>query len=256
MTRASFQTGPGGLAAPNGRRATSSNATNELGGSHQLVNDFCWVIQQIQYQLGLLNNLKSKSVPVPTNPASLSRFQVPSPVPPPSPDSHANLQPTSKNKATSPTDVMKHHLLKDVSVFPSNQTNPTKEDPQAFETLTMPAVPNHFIGSRSDEQPLNQEYSPAVNNSPAQKQVQISKQPQPQIIEQDIISCQSATSNPQMKPDKPNPDPRTFPSYELGSQSHNPSPENFPSTQSKILGTLSPVPNNAFSTPKVPVIKY
>ncbi|KAJ9077149.1 hypothetical protein DSO57_1019461 [Entomophthora muscae] len=177
MTRASLQTGPGGLAAPNGSRATSSNAKNELGGSHQLVNDFCWVIQQIQYQLGLLNNLKNKSVPVPTN--SASRFKVPSPVPPSSPDSLANLQPTSKNNATSLTDVMKHHLLEDVPVFPSNKTNPAKEDPQAFETLTMPAVSNHFIGSRSDEQPLNQEYSPAVNNSPAQKQARIAKQSQP-----------------------------------------------------------------------------
>ncbi|KAJ9085543.1 hypothetical protein DSO57_1012782 [Entomophthora muscae] len=215
MTRASLQTGPGGLAAPNSSRATSSSATNELGGSHQLVNDFFWVIQQIQYQLGLLNNLESKSVPVPINSASLSKFKVPSPVPSPSPDSPANLQPTSKNNATSPTDVMKHHLLEDVPGFPSNQTNPAKEDPQAFETLTMPAVSNHFIGSRSDEQPLNQEYSPAVNNSPAQKQVQIAKQPQ--IIEQDIISHQSAFSNPQMKPDEPNPDPRTSPSHELSS---------------------------------------
>ncbi|KAJ9077168.1 hypothetical protein DSO57_1019326 [Entomophthora muscae] len=162
MTRASLQTGPGGLAAPNSSGATSSNATNELGGSHQL---------QIQYQLGLLNNLKSKSVPVPTKPTSFSRFQVPSSVSPPSPDSHANLQSISQNKATSPTDVMKHHLLEDVPVFPSNQTNPTKKDPQAFETLIMPAVSNHFIGSRSDEQPLNQEYSPAANNSPTQKQV-------------------------------------------------------------------------------------
>ncbi|KAJ9074369.1 hypothetical protein DSO57_1007217 [Entomophthora muscae] len=148
MTRASLETGPGGLAAPNSSRATSSNATNELGGSHQL----------IQYQLGLLNNLKSKSVPVSTHSASLSRFKVPAPVPPLSPDSLANLQPTSKNNATSPTDVMKHHLLEDVPVFPSNQTNPAKEDPQAFETLTMPSVSNHFIGSRSDEQPLNQEF--------------------------------------------------------------------------------------------------
>ncbi|KAJ9080720.1 hypothetical protein DSO57_1022002 [Entomophthora muscae] len=171
MTRASLQTGPGGLAALNSSRATSSNATNELGGSHQLVNDFCWVIQQIQYQLGLLNNLKSKSVPVLTNSASLSKFKVPSPVSFPSPDSLANLQPTSKNNATSPTDVMKHHLLEDVPVFPSNQKNPAKEDPKAFETLTMPAVFNHFIRSRSYEQPLNQEYSPVVKNSPAQKQV-------------------------------------------------------------------------------------
>ncbi|KAJ9065770.1 hypothetical protein DSO57_1016167 [Entomophthora muscae] len=175
MTRASLQTDPGGLAAPNSSRATSSNATYELGGSHQLANEFYWVIQQIQYQLGLLDNLKSKSVPVPTHPASLNKTKVPSPVPPPSPDSLANLQPTSKNNATSPTDVMKHHLLEDVQVFPSNQTNLTKEDPQAFETLTMPAVSNHFIGSSSEEQPLNQEYSPAVKNSPAQKQVQIAK---------------------------------------------------------------------------------
>ncbi|KAJ9088337.1 hypothetical protein DSO57_1024158 [Entomophthora muscae] len=255
MTRASSQTGPGGLAAPNGSRATSSNATNELGGSHQLLIDFCWVIQQIQYQLGLLNNLESKSVPVPTKPTSFSRSQVPSPVPPPSPDSNANLQPTSQSKATSPTDVMKPHLLKDVPVLPSNQSNPTKEDPQAFETLTMPAVSNHFIGSRSDEQPLNQEYSPTVKNSPAQKQAQIDKQPQPQINKQDIISRQSATSNSQMKPDEPNPDPGTAPSHELGSQSHNPSTANFPSTQSKILGTLSPVPKDDLSTPKVPVTK-
>ncbi|KAJ9088819.1 hypothetical protein DSO57_1019255, partial [Entomophthora muscae] len=169
----------GELAAPNGSRATSFNATNELGGSHQLVNDFCWVIQQIQYQLGLLNNSKNKSFPVPTNSASLSRFKAPFPVSPPSPDSLANLQPISKNNATSPTDVMKHHLLEDVPGFPFNQTNPAKEDPQAFETLTMPAVSNHFIGSRSDEQPLNQEYSPAVKNSPAQNHAQISKQPQP-----------------------------------------------------------------------------
>ncbi|KAJ9057626.1 hypothetical protein DSO57_1020619 [Entomophthora muscae] len=97
MTRASLQTGPGGLAAPNVSRATSSNATNELGGSHQLVNDFCWVIQQIQYQLGLLNNLE-----IPNKSASLSKIKVPSPVPSPSPDSLANLQPTSKNNATSP----------------------------------------------------------------------------------------------------------------------------------------------------------
>ncbi|KAJ9088694.1 hypothetical protein DSO57_1020604 [Entomophthora muscae] len=252
------QTGPGGLAAPNSSGATSSNATNELGGSHQLVNEFCWVIQQIQYQLGLLNNLESKSVPVPTKSASLSKPKVPSPFPSPSPDSLANLQPTSKNNATSPTDVIKHHLLEDVSVFPSNQTNPAKEDPQAFETLTMPTVSNHFIGSRSDEQPLSQEYSPAVNNSPAQKQVQIARQPQPQIIEQVIISCQSASrnlTNPQMKPDEPNPDPRAFHIHELSSQYHNPSPENFPSTQSKILGTISPVPKSAFPIPKVPVTK-
>ncbi|KAJ9081221.1 hypothetical protein DSO57_1017065 [Entomophthora muscae] len=116
MTRASLQTGPGGLAAPNGCRATSSNAINEL-------------------------------VPVPNNATSFSKTKVPSPVPPPSPDSLANLQPASKNNATSPTDVMKHHLLEDVPVFPSNQTNPTKEDPQALETLTMPAFSNHFIGS-------------------------------------------------------------------------------------------------------------
>ncbi|KAJ9059991.1 hypothetical protein DSO57_1035673 [Entomophthora muscae] len=255
MTRASLKTGPGGLAAPNGSRATSSNATYELGGSQQLVNDFSWGIQQIQYQLGLLNNLKSKSFLFPTNSASLNKTKVPSPVLPPSPDSLANLQSTSKNNATSPTDVMKHHLLEDVPVFPSNQTNPTKEDSQAFETITISAVSNHFIGSSSEEQPLNQEYSPAVNNSPAQKQVQIAKQPQPQIIEQDIISRQSATSNPQMKPDEPNPDPRTFPSHELGSQSHNQSPQKFLSTQSKILVTLSPVPKNAFSTPKVPLTK-
>ncbi|KAJ9081527.1 hypothetical protein DSO57_1013875 [Entomophthora muscae] len=159
-----------GLAAPNGSGAISSNATNELGGSHQLINEFCW------YQLGLLNNLKSKSVPVPKNPASFSRFQVLFPVLPPSPDSHDNLQLISHNKATLPTDVMKHHLMEDVPVFSSNQTNPTKEDPQAFETLTMPAVFNHSIGSKSDEHPLNQEYSPAINNSPAQKQVQIANQ--------------------------------------------------------------------------------
>ncbi|KAJ9090561.1 hypothetical protein DSO57_1001015 [Entomophthora muscae] len=177
MNRASLQTGPGGLAAPNSSRATSSNATNELGGSHQLVNDFCWVIQQIQYQLGLLNNLE---------------------------------------------------------------------------------ISNHFIGSRSDEQPLSQEYSPSVNNSPAQKQFLIAKQPHPQKIEQDIINCQSASSNltnPQMKPDEPNPDPRAFSSHELSSQSHNPSPGNFPSTQSKIIGSISPVPKNAFPIPKVPVTK-
>ncbi|KAJ9053125.1 hypothetical protein DSO57_1027383 [Entomophthora muscae] len=179
MTRASLQTGPGGLAAPNSCRATSSNAINELGGSHQLFNFFCWVIQQIQYQLGLLNSLENNSVPVPNNATSFSKTKVPSPVPPPSPDSLANLQPTPNNNATSPTDVMKHHLLENVPAFPSNQTNPTKEDPQALETLTMPAVSNHFIGSSSEEQPLNQEYSPAVNNSPAQKQVQIAKQPQP-----------------------------------------------------------------------------
>ncbi|KAJ9055396.1 hypothetical protein DSO57_1004258 [Entomophthora muscae] len=258
MIRASLQTGPEGLVAPNGRRAISSNSTNELGGSHQLVNDFCWVIQQIQYQLGLLNNLENKTVPVPTNSANLSKFKVPSPVPSPSPDSLANLQLTFKNNTTLPTDVMKHYLLEDVPVFSSNQTNSAKKDPQAFETLTMPAVSNHFIGSRSDEQPLNQEYSPAINNSPAQKQVQIAEQPQPQIIEQVIISRQSAFSNPtnpQMKPDEPNPDPRAFPSHELSSQSHNPSPENFPSTKSKILGTLSPIPKNAFPIPKVPVTK-
>ncbi|KAJ9072290.1 hypothetical protein DSO57_1029215 [Entomophthora muscae] len=171
MTRASLQTGPGGLAAPNGCRATSSNAINELGGSHQLFNNFCWVIQQIQYQLVLLNNFKNNSVPVPNNATSFSKTKVPSPVPPLSPDSLANLQPASKNNATLPTDVMKHYLLEDVPVFPSNQTNLTKEDPQALETLIMPAVSNHFIGSSSEEQPLNQEYSPAVNNSPAQKQI-------------------------------------------------------------------------------------
>ncbi|KAJ9058302.1 hypothetical protein DSO57_1013787 [Entomophthora muscae] len=255
MTRASLQTGPGGLAAPNGCRATSSNSISELGGSNQLFNNFYWVIQLIQYQLGLLNNLENNSVPVPNNATSFSKTKVPSPVPPPSPDSLANLQPASKNNTTSPNDVMKHHLLEDVPVFPSNQTNSTKEDPQALKILKMPAVSNHLIGSSSEDQPLNQEYSPAVNNFPVQKQIQIDKQPQPQIIEKDIISRQSATSNPQMKPAEPNPETRTFPSHELGSQSHNPSPENFPSTQSKILGTLSPVPKNAFSTPKVPVTK-
>ncbi|KAJ9061667.1 hypothetical protein DSO57_1018355 [Entomophthora muscae] len=233
MTRASLQTGPGGLAAPNSSRATSSNAINELGGSHQLVNIFCWVIQQIQYQLGLLNNLESKSVP---NNATSLKFKVSSPVPSPSSESHSNLQPTSNNKATSPTNM--HHF-----------SLPIKQ------TLTMPVVSNHFIGSRSDKQPLNQEYSLAVNNSPAQKQAQISKQPQPQIIEQDIISRQSAACDPQMKPDGPNPEPRASPSHELSSQSHNPSPENFPSTQSKILGTLSPVPKNALPIPKIPVPK-
>ncbi|KAJ9074116.1 hypothetical protein DSO57_1009443 [Entomophthora muscae] len=247
ITRASSRTGPGGLAAPNGSGATSSNAKNELGGSQPLINDICWVIHQIQYQLDLLNNLEIKSFDY--------KIRNPVPVPSFSPDLPATLKPTHKFNATSPTDVIKHHLMEDVPVSPPNQTNPVKEDPQAFETPTMPAVSNHFIGSRSDEQPLNQEYSPAVNNSPAQKHAQIAKQLQPQIIEQDIISRQSATSNLQMKPDGPNPKPRTSPSHELSSQSHNPSPENFPSTQSKVLGTLSPVPKNAFPIPKVPVPK-
>ncbi|KAJ9050269.1 hypothetical protein DSO57_1016068 [Entomophthora muscae] len=246
MTRASLQTGPGGLAAPNSSRAASSNATNELGGSHQLVNGFFWVIQQIQYQLGLLNNLESKSVPVPTNSASLRKFKVPSPVPSPSPDSLANLQPTSKNNATSPTDVINIICWKIYQFsLPIKQT--------LLKKIPKPLKSSQCL--QSDEQPLNQEYSPAVNNSPAQKQVQIAKQPHPQIIEQDIISHQSAVSNPQMKPDEPNPDPRTFPRHELGRQSHNPSPENFPSTQSKILGTLSPVSNNTFPISKVPVTK-
>ncbi|KAJ9071570.1 hypothetical protein DSO57_1035655 [Entomophthora muscae] len=214
-TRASLQTGPGGLAAPNGSRATSSNATNELGGSHQLINDYCW--------------------------SSCS-----------SPDPHATLQPTHKFNATSPTDVMKHHLMEDVPVSPSNQTNPVKEDPQAFETLTMPETANCFIGSRSDEQPLSQKFAPD-NNSPTQKQVQTAKQPQPQMIKQNIISRQSTFSNMtnhQMKPDKPNPDPRAFPIHELSNQSPNPSPENFLSTQSKILGTTFPVLKNSSPFPK------
>ncbi|KAJ9050523.1 hypothetical protein DSO57_1013760 [Entomophthora muscae] len=114
-TRASSQTGPGGLAAPNGSRATSSYTINDLGGSQPTMNDFCWVVQQIQYQLGLLNNLASKSVPVPT---SSPENKAPVPIPPSS----------LKFNITSPTDVMKHHLQEDVSVSPANQINPVRED--------------------------------------------------------------------------------------------------------------------------------
>ncbi|KAJ9055559.1 hypothetical protein DSO57_1002850 [Entomophthora muscae] len=189
-TRASLLTGPGGLAAPNSSRATSSNATNELGGSQHEINDFCWVIQQIQYQLGLLNNLSNKSVQVPILPTS------PTPVLSPSHDSHATLQPIPKFNATSPTDVMKNHLQEDVPASPSNQINPVEEDSQAIENPTMPAVSNCFIGSRTEKKPLSQEYSPEDDNPPTQKQVQTAKQPQPQMIELGIISHQSASSNP------------------------------------------------------------
>ncbi|KAJ9055306.1 hypothetical protein DSO57_1005131 [Entomophthora muscae] len=49
-----------------------------------------------------------------------------------------------------------------------------------------------------------------------------------------------------MKPDEPNPDPRTSPSHESINQSNGPSPENFPPpTQYKILGTISPVLKNS-----------
>ncbi|KAJ9055413.1 hypothetical protein DSO57_1004273 [Entomophthora muscae] len=89
--RASSQTGTGGLAAPNCNRATSSNATDELGGSQLKINDFCWVIQQIQYQLGLLNNLANKSFQVQAQSTSSPEAKVPAPVLSSSPDSHATL---------------------------------------------------------------------------------------------------------------------------------------------------------------------
>ncbi|KAJ9074046.1 hypothetical protein DSO57_1010135, partial [Entomophthora muscae] len=247
--RASLLTSPGGLAAPNSSRATSSNATNELGGSLLRINGVCWVIQQIQYKLGLLSDLADNPVSTQFSSSKLS------PVLQSSTDPRATSQPVPQINATSPTDVMRHHLQEDDPDPTPNQKILLKKNPKPVKNPTMPAVSNHSIGSRSDQQPLNQEYSPAVFNSPTQKQVQFVKQPQPQIIEQDIINRQSATSNPQMKPDEPNPDPRNAPSHELGSQSHNPSPENFLFTQSKILGTLSPVTKNAFSTPKVPVTK-
>ncbi|KAJ9064550.1 hypothetical protein DSO57_1029479 [Entomophthora muscae] len=120
ITRASLQTGPGGLAAPNSSRATSSNAKNELDDSHQLINDYCWVIQQIQYQLDLLNNLRIKSFTTQIKAASPTKIRAPVPVSSSSPDPHAILQPTHKFNATLPTDVMKHHLMEDIPNSPSN----------------------------------------------------------------------------------------------------------------------------------------
>ncbi|KAJ9089187.1 hypothetical protein DSO57_1015514 [Entomophthora muscae] len=114
--RVSSQSGPEGLVAPNGSRATSSNAINELGGSYLTINDFCWIIQKIQYHLGLLNNLASKLVPVLLQSTSSPEIKDPAPV----------LSTSQKFNASSPTDVMKHHLQEDVPVFPANQINPAK----------------------------------------------------------------------------------------------------------------------------------
>ncbi|KAJ9074115.1 hypothetical protein DSO57_1009442 [Entomophthora muscae] len=164
-----FNNRNGGLAAPNSNRATSSNATNELGGSLLRINDVCWVIQQIQYQLGLLSDLADN--PVSTQFPS-SKF---SSVLQSSPDPRATSQPVPQINATSPTDAIRHHLQEDDPDPTPNQINPVEEESQANENPTMPAVSNHSIGSRSDEQPLNQEYSPSVKNFPTQKQVQFSK---------------------------------------------------------------------------------
>ncbi|KAJ9076555.1 hypothetical protein DSO57_1024973 [Entomophthora muscae] len=70
---ASINTGPGELVAPNVIGAPSPNATIGLGAPNAVLNQICWVLQQISYQEDLLQNSTSRSLKslVPTaNPAA------------------------------------------------------------------------------------------------------------------------------------------------------------------------------------------
>ncbi|KAJ9073279.1 hypothetical protein DSO57_1018161, partial [Entomophthora muscae] len=58
---ASFNAGLGELAAPSGIRAPSPNAIIGLGASNAILNQICWVLQQICYQADLLQNATSRS---------------------------------------------------------------------------------------------------------------------------------------------------------------------------------------------------
>ncbi|KAJ9055765.1 hypothetical protein DSO57_1000623 [Entomophthora muscae] len=258
-TRASLLTGPGGLTAPNGSGATSSNATNEPGGSHLVVSNIYWVIQKIQYQLGLLNNLENTPVHTQLFSSSELKTFAPNIHSPSSPDPSANTQSNLNENTSTPTDVIKYHLQEVDPDSTPNHIKPVEEESQANATPTSPRVYNYFIGSRSEEELLSQEYSPSNDNPSAHKQVQTVKQPQPQMIELGIISHQSASSNlanSKVKPDVPNQVPSTAPSHELTNQYNGPEPVNFPfPTQSKIIGVLSPVLKNSSPSPKLPMTK-
>ncbi|KAJ9075017.1 hypothetical protein DSO57_1000303 [Entomophthora muscae] len=137
-TRASLLTSPGKLTAPNGSEATSSNATNEPGGSQSVVSNIFWVIQQIQYQLGLLNTLPFGS--------SALKTSIPNLHSPSSSNPSAHTQSNSNENASTPTDVMKHHLQEVDSDSTPNHIKPVEAESQANTTPTSPRVYNYFIG--------------------------------------------------------------------------------------------------------------
>ncbi|KAJ9085333.1 hypothetical protein DSO57_1015144 [Entomophthora muscae] len=178
---------------------------------------------------------------------------------PSSPDLTATTQSNSNANVITPTDVMKHHLQEVDPESTPNQIKPIEEESQANVIPTSPGVYNYFIGSKSEEKLLSQEYSPADDNPSAHKKVQTIKQLQSQMIKLGIISHQSASSNPanfKVKPDEPNQVPSTAPSHDSTKQSNVPDPVSFPfPNQSKILGTLSSVFKNSSSSHKVPVTK-